>query len=188
MYCPKCGIENTSDVRFCRKCGAELEAVAALLDGRLVVSEPAETKQGLSKPSWERAFVSLFFGVAMMVASFILGIDPNTGVPNPWLALLFLAFPTVGYGIAQIIKVAIAEKEKERNPVTVRSSPTAGISGNAAKKLPESRTDYVSPEDRANHRTADLVPSSVVEGTTRHLEMEETIETQDLPEQRSDGD
>lgn len=178
MYCPKCGIENNDEVRFCRKCGAELEAVAALIEGRLVVSEPDKPKGFFSAPSWEKALVSFFFGVSIMIASFILGFDPLTGAPTPWLAFLFIAFPIVGFGIAQIIKVT--NVEKERGSVTVRPAAPAEVTASEPKELPESRTDYVSPDERFDSRTADLVPGSVVEGTTRHLEMEDKVETADL--------
>lgn len=186
MYCPKCGVENNSEVRFCRKCGAELEAVAALIDGRLVVSDSAKPNGFFSEPSWEKALVPFFFGVAIMIASFILGFDPNTGEPRPWLAFLFLAFPIIGFGIAQIIKVSNKEKEKGRSPITVRAATPGEVPGVARKELSESRTDYVSPDEGADQRTPDLVPASVVEGTTRHLEMDDGIETNELPDQKPD--
>jgi hypothetical protein len=186
MYCPKCGTENTGEVRFCRKCGAELETVAALVEGKLVIADPDEKKGYFQNPSWEKALVPFFFGVAIMIASFILGFDPFTGAPTPWLALLFVAFPIVGFGIAQIIKVS--NKEKERASVKVRPAAGRFVKGSGAKGLPESRTDYVSPDEGREEREPEYVPSSVVEGTTRHLEMEESIDTRDLSEEKSNNE
>ena len=159
-----------------------MEAVAALIDGRLVVSGTDETKGFFSRPSWEKALVPFFFGVAIMIASFILGFDPNTGEPRPWLAFLFLAFPIIGFGIAQIIKVSNKEKEKERKPVVVRAADPGAIAAGSLRELPESRTDYVSPDEKFDSRMADPVRGSVVEGTTRHLEMEEELDTKGLRE------
>jgi hypothetical protein len=181
MYCPKCGTENTGEVRFCRKCGAELETVAALVEGKLVIADSAEEKGYFQNPSWEKALVPFFFGVAIMIASFILGFDPLTGAPTPWLALLLVAFPILGFGIAQIIKVS--NKEKERDSVKVRPATVHDAANRGAKELPESHTEYVSSDDGRERREPEYVPASVVEGTTRHLEMEESVETSDLPQQ-----
>ncbi len=186
MYCPKCGTENTGDVRFCRKCGSELETVAALVEGKLVIAESVEKEGYFQNPSWEKALVPFFFGVAIMIASFILGFDPNTGAPRPWLALLFIAFPIVGFGIAQIIKVS--NKDKARNSVTVRAAFPGSASESGAKGLPESRTDYVSPDEGRDRREPEYVPGSVTEGTTRHLEMEEGVTTSDLSDQDSNNE
>lgn len=184
MYCPKCGIENSSDVKFCRKCGAELETVAALIEGRLTVSDSGKGKGFFTTPSWELAMLALFLGVAILVTAFILGFDYITGFPTPWLAMLIVAFPMIGYGVAQIIRVSTQEK----NVVVSSNASSAQQLRGGGKELPESHTDYVSPDDRAAHRTADLVPASVVEGTTRHLEMEEAVETDDLREEKPNGD
>jgi hypothetical protein len=186
MYCPKCGTENTGEVRFCRKCGAELETVAALMSGKLVIAESDEKKGYFANPSWEKALVPFFFGVAIMLASFILGFDPVTGAPGPWLALLLVAFPILGFGIAQIIKVS--NKEKQGASVTVRAESGTDAAERGAKRLPESQTEYVSPDDVRDSREPEYVPSSVVEGTTRHLEMEEAVETNDLSGQNDNDE
>ena len=175
MFCPKCGTENSSPVRFCRTCGEDLETVSALVEGRLVVSGSTGDKGFFRKPSWELAMLSLFLGVAILVTAFILGFDYITGFPTPWLAMLIVAFPMIGYGVAQIIKVSTMAEMIPVQPAAERQGELSG----GHRELPESRTDYVSPEDVKDYRTADLVPGSVVEGTTRHLEMEEEPESDD---------
>ncbi|HUF05603.1 MAG TPA: zinc ribbon domain-containing protein [Aridibacter sp.] len=179
IYCPKCGIGNSTEVRYCRSCGVELDTVAALIEGRLVISGSGEEEGFFRRPSWEKALVSFSLGVALLIASFVFGFDPENDSTTPWLALLFAAFPIIGYGIAQIIKVS--NKDKESRNVTVRTVQTAP--GRESKELPESQTEYVSPEADPKFRTADHMPSSVVEGTTRHLEMEESAVTNDLSDQ-----
>lgn len=153
----------------------DLETVSALVEGRLVVSGSEDDLGFLRKPSWELAMLSLFLGVAILVTSFILGFDFVTGFPTPWLAMLIIAFPMVGYGVAQIIKVATKEAKIPVRPV----EGEAGQFSPGGRILPESRTEFVSPEDVKDYRTADLVPGSVVEGTTRHLEMREETESED---------
>jgi hypothetical protein len=46
----------------------------------------------------------------------------------------------------------------------------------------------VSPDEGREEREPEYVPSSVVEGTTRHLEMEESIDTRDLSEEKSNNE
>ncbi|HUF05606.1 MAG TPA: zinc-ribbon domain-containing protein [Aridibacter sp.] len=166
IYCPKCGTENTSGVRFCRKCGAEIEAVAALLEGRLVVSDGDEGKGIFRKLRWELAMLSLFLGVAFLLVAFIGGIDGNTGTPNPLFALLIFAFPLIGFGIAQAIRVSSGDKKVVRASAAPREIPRT-----ERDQLPESRTDYVSPEPAPGKRNDDLVAEGVVEKTTRRLEL-----------------
>jgi len=45
--------------------------------------------------------------------------------------------------------------------------------------LPPTQTEYISPESR--YKTGDLVPPSVVENTTRLLEIDKDGETETLP-------
>ena len=45
--------------------------------------------------------------------------------------------------------------------------------------LPPKQTEYVAPESR--YKTGDLVPPSVTDSTTRHLEMNSEGETMTLP-------
>ena len=35
MFCPRCGIENTPEQKFCNKCGLQLGGVALALEGRV---------------------------------------------------------------------------------------------------------------------------------------------------------
>ena len=45
--------------------------------------------------------------------------------------------------------------------------------------LPPNQTEYVQPESR--YKTGDLIPASVTDGTTRHLEINSEGETMTLP-------
>jgi|SRR5215510_8202123 len=40
MFCPQCGVENQDQIRFCRSCGTELDAVVLALDTR--TASPSE--------------------------------------------------------------------------------------------------------------------------------------------------
>jgi hypothetical protein len=44
MYCPSCGTQNKDDVRFCRKCGADLRVVAQAVTQRLSLRQILATR------------------------------------------------------------------------------------------------------------------------------------------------
>ena len=179
MFCPKCGVENPDKGRYCRKCGTELGTVSDVLAGRFTVDDSPQLKgRGGKRLSWEGAMLRLFLGVAILVAAFIMGFDYVTGFPNWWLLFLLIAFPIMGLGIAQIIRLSMPNQGVTLSPTGTEKE----LSAKEMESLPESSTDYVSPEQESGYRTGDLVPSSVTDNTTRHLEMDPEGETRNLPE------
>lgn len=89
--------------------------------------------------------------------------------------MLIPAFTSLGAGVAQYIQLRKAEKGGAAYSPTIEALPSAQ---NAA--LPPQQTEFVSPDSR--YKTGDLVPPSVTEGTTRHLEIDSEGQTMALPE------
>jgi len=83
----------------------------------------------------------------------------------------------VGGGLAQIIQLRKAEQGKASiaAPAQNEIGPTP-----QAPSLPPTQTPYISPAE-SRYKTGDLVPPSVTEGTTRHLESDPEGETMTLP-------
>ncbi len=94
--------------------------------------------------------------------------------------MLFPAFSLLASGIGNTAKSKRLEKKNVSTEAQTQPTFSAPPPTNAA--LPSSQTDYVKPQ-KSIYDTGDLVaPPSVVEGTTRHLEMNSEGETMTLPE------
>jgi hypothetical protein len=174
MFCPKCGTENPETGKFCRSCGTDLGNVSVALSGKL--PPPAVDRKG--RPiSWEGAVTTFFMGIAFMTVSIILGV---TGMGRGWwFWMLIPAFGMIGSSIAKYIQLKKLEQSRGVGYAAVvdRSMNSAP----AQQSLPSSQTDYVSPSAESRFKTGDLVPPSVTDSTTRHLELDSEGQTMTLP-------
>ena len=177
MFCPKCGTQNAETGRFCRSCGADLGNVSAALTGNLPKPQSLVDRKG--KPvSWESAIVKLFTGLAFLTISIALAFSQMGR--GWWFWMLIPAFGALGGGFAQLIQL----KKSEKQSVTFvpQNTQNAIPSAPLNNALPPTQTQYSAPDSR--YKTGDLVPPSVIENTTRHLEMDSEGETMTLPKNK----
>lgn len=174
MFCPKCGTQNPDEGKFCRSCGTDLSPISGALAPKAV---PVLDRKG--RPiTIDKAIVKIFTGVAFLAVTIALWFSGSGN--NWWFWLLIPAFSSFGAGIAEYMKIREARKEN----IAIQPAPASAVIGQGRNEmLPPSRTDYVSSDSR--YKTGDLVPPSVVEGTTRHLKMESEDETRALPKDQS---
>jgi hypothetical protein len=170
MFCPKCGIQNPETGKFCRSCGTDLGNVSDALSGKL--PQPLVNHRG--RPiSLESALTKLFMGLAFLVISIVLGVS---GMGRGWwFWMLIPALMFIGGGIAQYLQ--IRSSQGTARVVAPDQNVLSGSQPNSA--LPPAQTSFVSPESR--FKTGDLVPPSVTDSTTRHLETNSEGETMTLP-------
>lgn len=174
MFCPKCGTKNPDDGKFCRSCGTDLGNVSDVLSGKLQIEKGCMNSKG--KPiSLESSLTKLFMGLAFLAISIVLGVSGRAG--GWWFWMLIPALMFIGGGIAQFIQIRSASKTNGRFGASDQGS-LSGANVNATA-LPPQQTAFVAPESR--YRTGDLVPPSVTDNTTRHLEMNGEGETMALP-------
>src|SRR5215203_1929266 len=173
MFCPKCGTQNPETGKFCRSCGTDLGNVSAALSGKLPVPQTLINHKG--RPiSLESAITKFFMGVAFLLISIFLAVS---GKGNGWwFWMLIPALMFVGSGIAQYIQLKNAGSSGARITADNQTS-ISGAAPNAA--LPPTQTNYVAPDSR--FKTGELVPPSVTDGTTKHLEMDSEGKTMTLP-------
>lgn len=169
MFCPKCGIENPDNGKFCRSCGIDLGNISAVLSGKspIVPYTVDPRKRGVS---WETSFTKIFTGAAFLFVSIILGITGRIGAENWWFWLLIPAFALLSSGIAQMIQLRKLEKLEAGF-----SQPQISNLGEQNKNsLPPIQTDYSIPPKHSIYETEDLIiQPSVTENTTRHLKVNE---------------
>ncbi len=195
MFCPKCGTKNPEDGKFCRSCGVDIGVVSKALTGMsksddLGLGMDLDSSLGFAAttPEEERrrsdpaevygdAVKAIISGIGFLIVAIVL---QTTGVASGkawWWAMLFPAFTFLGKGISDLLK---SKKMEQRTALKASESvPVLNSARSTNAELPPASTEFVSPESR--YRTGELAPPSVVEGTTRRLEVNKEGETMTLP-------
>ncbi|MEZ5344859.1 MAG: zinc ribbon domain-containing protein [Pyrinomonadaceae bacterium] len=170
MFCPKCGTKNPGNGKYCRKCGSDIKLVSDAMSGKLVYAGKEGKKKRGDTPKWEDALTFLFVSVAFFGISIFLSFQPMAAFW--WFWLLIPAFATLAQGIGQVISLRKAReaelRTKAEEELRLRDQKTEHA-------LPPQQTDFDLNIPASKRRTKDLAVPSVVEETTRKLEMNTDI-------------
>jgi hypothetical protein len=175
MFCPKCGQQNPETGKFCRNCGTDLGNVATALTAG-IPEQAARIRRRRRSASLESAVTRIFTGLAFLAVACVLGITNAAGGRFWWFWLLIPAFGSIGRGVAQYLQLKRLEKGL---PVYAPAEGPPSLQPAVGTALPPGQTPSVSAESR--YKTGDLVPPSVTDNTTRHLEMDSEKKTMALP-------
>ena len=187
MFCPKCGTANPDDGKFCRSCGVDLGGVSAVLSGDLPAAlgvscsrrEMREKRRNDPDELLADSIRNIIFGFGFMFISAALLFTNVANGTKWWWAMLFPAFSFLAKGISDNVKASGMKKARAvAGSVPQQAAQLNQVSFNAG--LPPQRTEFISHND-LRYKTGDLVPPSVTDGTTRHLEMNPEGETMTLP-------
>jgi hypothetical protein len=186
MFCPKCGTQNPETGKFCRSCGVDLGNVSAVMSGDLPahftdagVAEIHHKAKRRSDPNevYADAIKSIISGLGFLIVAIALLSTGVAGGKAWWWAMLFPAFTFLAKGISEYMKYGKMEKSRT---VPASPYPTELNQPRANAGLPPSQTEYVSPAE-SRYKTGDLVPPSVTDSTTKHLELDSEGQTMTLP-------
>ncbi len=180
MFCPKCSQQQTSaTVRFCPRCGFQLEVVKELLatDGAAPLMRPdaeVHTPQRSARERGIRQGIMLMLLTAFIVP--MTAILAKLGILPKELVALAAVFCAIGGFIRFTYALMMEEGAKTRkpslpsayNPAMMRSHLQAGATPTA---LPPPQSIPAGEFGRQRIETAEMVqPPSVTENTTRLLD------------------
>ena len=160
MYCPKCGLQNPDETKYCRGCRAVLSSVLAKAEGRDATQSLAEKYIEVRS----RGIRGMLTGIGFSIISIVLyGIPPQTGVF--WVFLLMFAFFWFAAGISRLIEARGLKALIEPPPAPILA-----------------QHEYDEPT-RNPYDTDELttLPPSVTEHTTTHLHLDPEAETISVP-------
>jgi hypothetical protein len=184
VFCPKCGQQSTEGLRFCSRCGTNLEAVSKVLTGQLpaLSSEAVRTEAELAfAKQWSRAIGSLVTSIAVFTAMMII-----FGKGWVWFLLFWVVFAVRDVVQAYLLRrtvqdpaalkaaLEVAEdghgrkrKRRRERRRALEGAPEAVPL--TAPRVPEPVKSTGELEEPARDWEA-APPPSVTESTTRHLE------------------
>jgi hypothetical protein len=173
MYCPQCATANSADVKFCRSCGTQLEAVALALRTKPALKKAIEKQDERTAQHWlERRIEGvsgLTRGSILLTVSLVLGIPLGLFVPStfdaPWILIwaVFFGWMAVWGGIEMADGISAILEAKSRLRLL-------GLSGDESEIEHDMSTgpSLQSPTGPDSIERSSGV--SVTEGTTRQLE------------------
>jgi len=167
MFCPRCGLQTSDEIRYCPKCGLSLTPHAAILTGyesaapAPFTGPPPAAKGGRAVN--RGAAKLMFFAAALSPVSLLLSIAADHPVP---LLLSFLMF------LAGVIWWLYVRLFGEDLPQPARHAPPRDLkAGAGAPALGPPQFVPASSFNRHPANTAEMAqPPSVTENTTTLLD------------------
>jgi len=167
MFCPNCGANNTTEQKFCRSCGLNLESSAASLLEQIPSAEAAKL---LKREKNLEKFGNVAFGgfglvIAIAVAALVYWIFAKMVLSgeNIFGGILLMAFMifaalTLAY---VVFKEDLKERKQKTNPTLKNEMAETLETGKLLEEKP------FEPARSVTENTTDLLP---VESKTRKLD------------------
>lgn len=151
MFCPKCGMKNTDDAKFCRACGANISLVPQALEGKLPDANVLEAsewwKDLIAPPSIEKGVREIFTGIGFLLIAFaVLLFAP--GGSMWWFWMLIPAFALLGGGIGRIVRVRRDKALRARLNVGAPLRQVPGAQNSSSASVTEGTTKLLDERQR----------------------------------------
>lgn len=160
MFCPGCGSKNSTDQRFCRSCGMNLEQAAqSLLEqfpgGESIdLARREEMLERFGKIAFGGFGIVLLIAVAGMIYTIVTKMV--LGGEQPWAGVVLVAF--ILFAVLTLIYVVFNEDLKEKRKKALRPPPVEPTRDSVVtgKLLDEG---HFEPIPTVTENTTDLLPS-----------------------------
>ena len=170
MFCPGCGANNQDDLKFCTRCGTNLEIVSDALAGRAM--EPLvidERTVSLLKDYYRGRRMLVIGSAASLISLFKLALLTVFGFPEKLIPLTILLGGLLVYGILTLIW-GITKWNNSSSELKA-----LGVSPSKQNYLPTQKTNRLAPtrssiEPQGLSTGSISTPASVTEGTTNLLD------------------
>ncbi|MFY9556410.1 MAG: zinc-ribbon domain-containing protein [Blastocatellia bacterium] len=97
MYCPKCGSNNLDDIKFCTRCGTNLNVVSEALSGKPSNQNPSDERMtNALKDYYASRRAVMIGGLLIPVGAAILAVMSTLGLPE---TLAVVALIALGIGL-----------------------------------------------------------------------------------------
>lgn len=170
MFCPQCATPNANDVKFCRSCGRELEAVALILSGKSAEAGKKDTDkiEPKSRNDWLEKRIEGVSGITrgsiLLTVSLLIGIAMGLFIPSsfdaPWFLLwmVFFGWLAVWGGIEMAYGLGSVLEARSRLRLLKLADSVDALNQQLSRGNPSPSAFKASP------------PLSVTDGTTRQLD------------------
>jgi endogenous inhibitor of DNA gyrase (YacG/DUF329 family) len=171
MYCPNCGQQQLSEMRFCSRCGLALSGLAEwLAGGSLLAKHPEEAPvapDSSRRKGRRRAAKLMFFSAVLFPIFLAFSLAIDEGGP--------MVVPFVLFFVSLVLMIYARLFGEKTTPVIQQAAQTSTLrSVSTPGSLPPATNNIPIPNaGRGQVRTNELAqPSSVTEHTTRLLDNE----------------
>jgi len=173
MYCPQCATPNPDDVKFCRSCGRELEAVALILSGKPPQTIKKDTNKIDSKTEqdWVEKHIqgvsgitrgSILLAVSLMIGA-AMGLFLQSSLGASWILIwmVFFGWLAVWGGIEMAYGISSMQESKSRLRLLKLAEKES-----IYQQLPSGNSSPIMSPSAFRSSP----PLSVTDGTTRQLD------------------
>lgn len=167
MFCPSCGANNTTEQKFCRGCGFNLEQTALSLLEQIPSAQSADLLKKERMLEKFGNFASGAFGLALLTAVggiiYVILTKLVLSGTNFWSGLLFIFF-IISAGLLLtyvVLNESLKEKKKKLAPMRTDELREGKITGNLLEE------GHFKPAMSVTENTTDLL---YAEKRTRKLE------------------